>query len=505
MSLVRLTAAVPVNSTGRVAVSVRAERINLRIEKILALLFFVVAGRAIAATCPFSVAGLPQVSAANDGLALIRHAVGLDGAALANGISVAPDINIKAALTDKTRFLDIDGDTQFTINDALIIARYQSGFAGDALVEGITFDARATRRTAAEITAFFVSGCGIGIASTSDVFIAPAGPLCAARDAASNACLEPTSSSATVAAVSERITAGTDRVQFTAAGAMCDTRQMANVDADRIAIGHWPTRFTQSSRTCDLKRETLLVGASAATFRAGVFPYFQNEFGRPRSRIYKSTTSTDKLFVSTPDPADPDELKVLSIDAQYDYSYRQTGSTTQFNSDYALKRWVASPALLTDTQDAPIKPNLIYNGGIYFAVGDASPLGDGEFLNLTGGSCPIVLKFDKVLGEISGDAINCQGGVGAYPISLSFKRLYIKQSRVFAAVGTEMTASITGSATPSVQANNGGPSAPISVQFASTKIDGAVYGVNASYLYIVGTGPNGDFTIQGFRSDVPGE
>lgn len=497
-------AARPRPSTRHVRVAACAVAINLPIAFFLGLLFSVTAASANALACPFNVTGLPQVSTANEGLALIRYALTLDGAALTRGITVAPDVNLKAALDAKTRFLDIDGDTQYTINDALLIARYQSGFAGEALIAGITFDTRATRRSAAEIMAFFANGCGISAASTTDVFITPAGPLCAVRDAASNACVEPTSSSATLAAVSERITTGTDHVQFTATGALCETNQMANYDIDRTATGHWPNRFTQSNRACDLKRETLFLGASAVAYRASEFAYFQNEFGQPRSRIYKSASNTDKLFIATPDPTDPDALKALDIDAQFDYSYRQVGTAGQFNSDYSLKRWTASPALLTDTQDAPTAPNLTFNGGVFFAVGDESPLGDGEYLNLTGGACPITLKFDKVLGEISGDAITCQGGSGGFPISLSFKRLYIKQSRIFAAVGTEMTASVTGSATPSLL-QTGAPSAPFNVQFTSSKIDGAVYGVNASYLYIVGTGPNGTFTVKGFRSDVPGQ
>jgi hypothetical protein len=141
---------------------------------------------------------------------------------------------------------------------------------------------------------------------------------------------------------------------------------------------------------------------------------------------------------------------------------------------------------------------------VNFAVGDESPIGDGEYLNFTDGACPITLKFDKVLGEISGDALDCQGGIGARPISLSFKRLYIRQSRIFGAQGSEMTASVTGSATPSLQPN-GAPSAPINVQFASTKVDGAIYGVNGSYIEVIGTGPNGTFSIRGLRSNVPGE
>jgi hypothetical protein len=458
-----------------------------------------------AATCPINIAGSPQTSVANDGLAFLRFALGLQGQALTNGIAVAPNVNLQTSLNAKTRFLDVDGDAVFTTNDALLIGRYLAGFADDALVSGITFSQTATRSTATAITDYFRNGCGFGVAGyTSDVFIAPSGPLCAARDQLTNACVEPTSSATTFSALSERITTGTDRVKFSTAGALCETNQVANFNADRLDTGHWPNRFTSSNRTCDLKRETLLLGAGAIAFRDTEFPYVRNETGRPRSRIYQSSNSTDKLFISTPDPLDPDAFDVLGIDAQYDYFYRQTGSTTQFVSDYSLKRWTASPGLLTDTQDAPTRLDLTYVGSVYFAVGDESPIGDGEYLNFTGGGCPIALKFDKVLGEISGDAIDCQGGIGNQPVSLSFKRLYIKQSRIFGALGSEMIASVTGSATPSLQPN-GAPSVPINVQFLSTKIDGAIYGVNGSYIEIIGTAPNGTFLIRGFRSNVLGE
>ncbi len=112
------------------------------------------------ANCPFNVtgaSGAPKFSV--DGMLLLRYAVGLRGAPMINKVSAANLTGVEAVIGSNLARLDVDGDGAFTATDALIIARYMSGFTSVTWINGIVFAPNAQRKTASTIEAFMNAGC----------------------------------------------------------------------------------------------------------------------------------------------------------------------------------------------------------------------------------------------------------------------------------------------------------------------------------------------------------
>ncbi len=111
--------------------------------------------------CPLNVStasGAPKFAV--DGMLLLRYAVGLRGAPLINKVASASNLSgIEATISSNLSRLDIDGDGAFTATDALIIARYMSGFTSSAWLNGIVFAPGAQRKTVAAIEGFLNAGC----------------------------------------------------------------------------------------------------------------------------------------------------------------------------------------------------------------------------------------------------------------------------------------------------------------------------------------------------------
>jgi uncharacterized protein (DUF1800 family) len=103
-----------------------------------------------------------------DGLLLTRFALGMRGPQLYDRLS-----------TETNRFVgegnigvlngqfDIDGDGVFGAEDAIIAARYLSGFTGDALTNGLTFNTSASRKTGAAVTTYINAGCPLPTATAT--------------------------------------------------------------------------------------------------------------------------------------------------------------------------------------------------------------------------------------------------------------------------------------------------------------------------------------------------
>jgi hypothetical protein len=92
--------------------------------------------------CPFDVDRSGAVSATTDGMMMLRHRLGLSGAALTIGASevlTASDLVNDVIARDQQR-LDMDGDGEFGVNDALIIMRYLAGFTDARLTQGVTIN-----------------------------------------------------------------------------------------------------------------------------------------------------------------------------------------------------------------------------------------------------------------------------------------------------------------------------------------------------------------------------
>ncbi len=118
-----------------------------------------------AAQCPFNVAGLAAPTAMSDGVLFVRAALGATSTALTAGTgSARAAADISADISANTLRLDINGSGGFDINDAAIIARYLTGFRGDALIPGGA-GANATR-TLGEIETHIAGGCPAPVVTT---------------------------------------------------------------------------------------------------------------------------------------------------------------------------------------------------------------------------------------------------------------------------------------------------------------------------------------------------
>nr|MBP6531603.1 hypothetical protein [Burkholderiales bacterium] len=90
-----------------------------RVLAACALAILPVAAHAI---CPFNVAGGSAPDALRDGVLLVRYAQGLRGATLVAGTG-ATAATVEATIAANTAQLDMNGNGQFDVDDAAIIAR----------------------------------------------------------------------------------------------------------------------------------------------------------------------------------------------------------------------------------------------------------------------------------------------------------------------------------------------------------------------------------------------
>ena len=119
--------------------------------------------RSPAIGCPLNVDGATGVVAATDGIALLRYALGLRGAALV-GAQIGADgvtaLATKDYIDTRLAQLDMDGDGRFDTADAMIAVRYQLGFRDSALTSGLSL--AGSRTTGSAVQSFIQSmGCGI--------------------------------------------------------------------------------------------------------------------------------------------------------------------------------------------------------------------------------------------------------------------------------------------------------------------------------------------------------
>ena len=110
------------------------------------------------ALCPFNPLQQRLIigTSPNDGLAFVRYALGL---ALGNPNNVGTPQAATNFITTRLSSIDIDGDGEFTVIDAQIIARYQLGYRNAALKTGLPTTARAQRTLGDEYQIYIENGC----------------------------------------------------------------------------------------------------------------------------------------------------------------------------------------------------------------------------------------------------------------------------------------------------------------------------------------------------------
>lgn len=110
------------------------------------------------AICPFNVAGGVAPDALRDGVLLVRYAQGLRGATLVAGTG-ATAATVEATIAANTAQLDMNGNGQFDIDDAAIIARNVFKFPSPQWVVPGAAGAYATRPHSASVKAFVDANC----------------------------------------------------------------------------------------------------------------------------------------------------------------------------------------------------------------------------------------------------------------------------------------------------------------------------------------------------------
>lgn len=118
---------------------------------------------ASAAQCPFDNGASDAV---NDGLVLVRYALGITGSPLVASTKYASldPLQVRNNIECVGCALDMNGDGSIDTVDTTIIARHLSGFTGASLTAGLALGTvpTASRPTTAAITSFLASGCALG-------------------------------------------------------------------------------------------------------------------------------------------------------------------------------------------------------------------------------------------------------------------------------------------------------------------------------------------------------
>ena len=113
---------------------------------------------AVHAVCPFNVAGGSAPDALRDGVLLVRYAQGLRGATLVAGTG-ATAATVEATIAANTAQLDMNGNGQFDVDDAAIIARNIFKFPSPQWVVPGAAGAYATRTHSEPVKAFVDANC----------------------------------------------------------------------------------------------------------------------------------------------------------------------------------------------------------------------------------------------------------------------------------------------------------------------------------------------------------
>jgi trimeric autotransporter adhesin len=118
------------------------------------------ATQSFASTCPFDTGGSDAI---NDGVVLMRYALGITGAPMTASTRYASldPLQVKNNIECVGCALDMNGDNQIDAVDATIIARHLAGFTGASLTGGLALGA-GSRNTTAAVTSFLANGCAVG-------------------------------------------------------------------------------------------------------------------------------------------------------------------------------------------------------------------------------------------------------------------------------------------------------------------------------------------------------
>jgi G8 domain len=114
----------------------------------------------IHAQCPFNVSGVAPASLARDGLLFLRTAQNPASPQTSGTGSVNSGVTVQSAVTANRDALDLNGNSEFDSQDALLISRWLAGFRGEGLLPtGTAAVANATRTTSQDVEQFILSGC----------------------------------------------------------------------------------------------------------------------------------------------------------------------------------------------------------------------------------------------------------------------------------------------------------------------------------------------------------
>ena len=335
-----------------------------------------------------------------------------------------------------------------------------------------------------------VSACGGGGSSgvnphTSDtvlastIFIDPAGPLCAQRDTLSGYCIQPTSSSATVEGLqAAMIDPNGERFAVDSFGWASDAKQ--NIFAGAYVGGN-SFNYSMLKKTLIFGKNQIIVDNKTYSNNG---PYAFNSSFR---------------FLSGQEPIDimMNWPGALIFWQEYDAYLSKSGTTPfDFSVNTGEIQWTGIVGALTDKHDAPVESEITFTGYVSILGGDGSAFDPPiNLIKLIGGKCPITLVLNTSTGALRSDSVKCissGSNTDTSTIAFDLPTLFFENSRVRPLVGSEASISIAGLA-------DNAPGASVDATFKATKIEGALFGVGAKYLNIMGAGTLGSFTIFAMR------
>lgn len=329
-----------------------------------------------------------------------------------------------------------------------------------------------------------LAGCGGGGGSDtpevtpSGVFAAPAGTLCASRNAQGH-CVQPTATSATATQVLSAITNPSGEV--------------FKVDAfgweQRWTYQASNGQITHSAHAYGHGRKPVLIGRNRVELEGRTY-----SFSRKLDANQAEFVSADPPGSVTVSVLSPEVLSVVVASGSGQVT-GGLGSPGGLQQTVDSTVWSAEIGLTTDRSDAVTGNAVIYAGTITVFGGDGRPTGVRNLLNVTSASCPITLEFNATTGLLSVRTVQCttgDGGTVGFTLASDFD---VTDSVLKSRSALQGIASVAGPASGDTQRE-----APmVSSSFALTAVDGQFFGRGARWLHLSGAGVGGAFYIKAQR------
>jgi len=317
---------------------------------------------------------------------------------------------------------------------------------------------------------------------TSTVFAEPSGPLCSKRK--DDICSQPTASAITLPQlIATLLDPDGPYVELEMFGNAENTHQKSEANEEGLFALEGTADYSGVKKSAVIGRQTIKIDGKVYSYSSDESDAYQFLAG-PYSAAHGDVIRVPSL----------NHLMTWFSQAENTASFISVpGSSTTTIDAYT---WVSAIGLLTDKAGVhlPGIQNLEYAGYVSFSGGNWAPMAGTQFFSRTQVRCPITFELDHRFGYLTspGAACTTEDGVA---LDLSIARLQVRHSRVTDDVTNSAAATANGPA-------DGIPDRPpVAALMDANAVGGAVYGPNADYLFIQGSGPSGDFYVLAARTN----